>query len=708
MNNSKDEDFHNFLEKSIIEKINCLNLNKSEDDNNDLQILRDIESVRHKLTDTDEFILKISKMTTESSTHNLDYTKTLNLKENEFFKDGKAYQYKYQLLSDNISLSEVTTLKKFIKRLTKYNYVNNNEKIRSFIVHRIIDCRDTNFILQQDRELTYLLLHYFLRKYKPKNLAIIEKLISNVSVYDTRLLNMMMKYSFKNVSSKTGKLIIINKMLSSFIYFGVDLNRTTIYLIFKHVIFGKDIPNMKLHRFLAQYMKDKQIIDNKYVTSLLYEKLLKLYTIYRDPKIVSYKQNIDEEIRIIVGLIPKFNQLNLNDVTLSDIRRLFSTSKYNDEISFKRVFQMHLIENDWKFVWNTINTHRLLQSNSLPNMNKNKLLRKFPSLKYSNFGASFNNEFKFLGPLWASELCYYAIRTQNWELLVRIVNEFTDVKYLVFTNAFAALLKLNLEKSKLHFNEYLVIVKFLLHCSLKNKIKPFTRNDVIFKRFQAKIDSIFNTSFSSKNYTVWQQKLENAKLCSEMRDNPKFKLFDSLFTEKDRSISTVIFEEKDEASSSELFGDLITPNLSRVTEFEKRLFRKISELKILDTEEKAFIEYVKYAEFWDSRGIKIGDVKKYYYLGVGDSSENNFSVLCGQVDNLIDNNLKPICLETLDFKAIFNTKKGTQFIKPKLSLNNVLPTDWLRFPIQQTHREWIEDSILKGTSNKTLQSENKM
>lgn len=713
----------NVLEDSIINKISCLKLSKLADDNDDLKLIRDIETVRPKLTDIDAFILRISKMMVESSTHRLDYIKTINTIESKFFKNGKPYKYKYPLLSDKATLTEVTTLKDLVRRLTKDNFINNNENIKSFIVNRIMKCRDTNILLQQDRELTYILLHYFLRKYKPSNLAFIEKLLNNVDQYDTRLLNLIMNYSFKNASSQYDKLKIINKMLSTFNYYGVNLNRTSIYIIFKHLIFGKNISNMKLHRFLMKYMKNEQIIDNKYITSLLYEKLLKLYILLNETKDSNIRNAVTEEIKNLFSIFPKFNKVEPNEVSLSCIRKLFSTSKFNDEVSFRRIFQLHLYENKWRFVWDSISTYRLLQTNALPNFSKNKLLRKFPSLKYSNFGQSFKKGFHFLGSLWASELCYYAIKTHNWELLIRVVNEFNDLKYLVFKKAFTALLELDVTESRLDYNEYLIIVKFLLHSSLKNRLGAFTRNDSVFKKLQEKIDSLYGTSFSPQNYTAWQQNIEVAKLEFEKNSSSKFQLFDHYFIKNEDYVSTFIIEEDMETPSPNDFSSLITPDLSRVTSFEKRLLEKLSNLKILDTEEKTMMEYNNYSEFWDSKGIRMEDVKNNYFLGVADCSYKNEDIqwkpidtnydrdriipkdfefknnkMYEQINNFLDEELIVLLKGNPKYEIVLNLGNETRILNPSSSLNNVLPTDWLQFPFQQTHREWIEDSIVKGTN----------
>lgn len=779
-----EEDELKKLESSVISKLNHMSIDRSDEHNRDLKLLTKVYKPMPALSPIDEHILKCAAAmvgSTDGAGHD-SLKKQFSKVPNKNIKNNQLYQYKYRLISSRHSLEEVKIFTKFINRLTNKVYLNSNERIRSFLINRVVHSPDLDYLLSSSRELSYLLINYFLRNIRFSNIAITNKIIRHMGQWDVYSLNIFLKNTLEFHSSFYDKMNIVNTVLYTFLQNDISLNRTSVYLIYKHTN-SIDLAgtytgsSTKLHfkYFLQSLMKKHDLLDNKYITSIAFTNMCVTYKVLNaGQRNNNISRILNQDIEKTAGIIPTFYPISSLDINLKSIstktfRKLFLYTKYRDIECFKALLLAHLTTLNWSFAWTTLSsTFRALSNENvkLPPSSESKTLlsRKYKNLKYSNFGRVFNfNKDMFLSYIHNSigaKLLRHLSSTCNWQLFLRSFNELksldskeskTSVSSLhwnIYEYSLRHLLETNLSKSHLNPLSYLVLVKYLLHDSLNTELGPMKlSSDKLFQEFQLKIDSIYSTKFYGKNHEVWKIKRRSAR--ADRLKHSKFQLFDSLFDVEQISCNingySELFKKDNKANvnkkskqtlfttsnNNELIPSLITPDLSIITEFESILFKRLSKLQVLDTQEKVLKEYNEYAQFWDSKGINIRDVIANWHLGFINKSykynmikwENDSSLMSENLDksgtfkndsssfqtlssNAI-NKIKhtstnpdvSISFETVITKYNIPKKNSSESnwvkIGPVCSLHTILPNDWLDIIIYASLNDWLSDKFLK-------------
>ncbi|GAV28618.1 hypothetical protein PMKS-002091 [Pichia membranifaciens] len=673
------------LGRSIISRLESLEIDRDIKHNIDLHKLIDKDDTKSTLSPIDEHILLNAKAMALSRDHSRILRQNTGLKAKKKLIDDTLYEYKYELINDPHSIVEITCLISFIRRLTKYNFMNSTSQIKHFLKSRIIYSEEGQQLLKSNTALAYYMIDFFMRSGTLSNIAIIEDIVRVIDGWDTYSLNIYLKRSLGYCVDSYFRLRLIEKAVIKFSENKLKLNKTTLYMIYMH------IDKASQHSFdlqcfkydLQKFLIERDLLSGPHFTSILFEDLCNSFSIINAERQHLYKNRnlshmytlIDDSIKSI-KIMPKFkncSQLNINrnNYSIKSLRKVFLNSRFKNVECFKKLISAHLEIFNWKRAWNMVisNYHCLQNFPTIPPTEsmKSKMLKQYPDSKFTNFGKLFAFNQKFFvtllrGPI-GHQLVSHLCSTSNWQLVIRMINEVnclrisgdgnneeTKVVWNTFYVCLKCLLDVDLSKSLLDPMCHLILMKYLLNMALNTDLGTYKRWDILFRRLQAKIDSIHNTSFSklgsnlvlpepdkTDNVYVW---MERVRLVRAKRSGYKdFQLLGSVFDttecydasdevsdvtgneEKQRQLQTQ--PQPQSQSQSQCQGDATTPlvsnlvsrDLSVITPFESTLFRSLSSLRILDSKKKIEAEYNIFSEFWDSKNIDHNDVLEHFHLG---------------------------------------------------------------------------------------------
>lgn len=772
-NTEKYNEFENSqlrqLADSILLKLDELPIDKTFEGSSDLYLLKKSTFDRPFINPIDLHILENSKImtpTTRFNTQNHLTSKILNVHD-KFLKNNTYYDYKFDLINKFNPIEELKILNTFMKRLTLSNYQNSNELIKSFLKNRIIYSNNSDILFNNNRQLAYLLLDYFLKNYNHRNILVVKQIIKLMGNWDIFSLNVYLKNLIQLNVDSYQNLNVLNSILSTFLINNIKLNKTSIYLIYSHIQKLNELSLFKhdslrdLKYQLQKRLLNENLINSHKITAIIFEDISRSFTLlrkYQTQKDIAKK--IQLELFNSINLLSKFQtteklKISNKNLTSKSFRKLFSSTKYKDMSSFSSLLLIHLSVNNWKFTWDSIAlNYNLLKDQNFSTATiiskecKAKLLKENSPTKFTDFGRIFNYDLvKFKNYVKTSASYYLLSHTSsisNWQLFIRSLNEFNlmtnneGVSYSVYRKSLNHLLDINLLKSNLDPLTYLLLIKFLLHKSLLTEMGSVKRSDVLFIKFQSKVDNIFNTNFRNSNLQTWLSKRSSVRTELEKNASQETKLFESCFGLNLQPKKT-IFEEKvevKEVPSPLPTHDFISSDLSIITPFEKFLFERIGKLRVLDSVEKITSEYNEYSKFWDSKNINLKDVQSNYHLGFinqsykndmikwensalskienelgskistiykdesSDSNLNDFKInKLNKLNDVINENLTSLLNKTEDYIVISKTSSnsGSKFrrLNPTSSLNNLLPNDWLHIVLQKSLNDWMVNQLVK-------------
>jgi hypothetical protein len=759
------------LENSIIEKLEKISIDSSFNGNSDLYIIKKSPKMKPFINEIDLHILKCSQIMIPSSRFNSQnyLTKNILKSHNKFLTNNTYYDYKYKLINNSNSISEARILYDFIDRLTRYNYQNSNELIKSFLKNRIIYSDDCHHLFQENKNLSYMLINYFLQLYNYSNMSVVRKIIALMGNWDTFSLNIFLKKSIQSNFTIYQSLNIIDNVLSIFINNNLYLNKTSIYLIYMHIqrinenlLLKINEPSNLKYKF-HDIILNNEINNNHTLTSIIYKELSRNFNLidkYNNNKtLIEYL--INDSLKSM-KLIPKFKSLDdinitKNNFSTKSFRKLMLSTKYKDIDTFNSFLSTHITASNWKFAWNaSISNYNFLKENKITIENsisktlKNKLLKDNSPTKYTDFGKIFNYDLNkvqhYLQSTGGYNLLIYLSSISNWQLFIRSMNElnslndnesnFSNLSWIIYYRSLKHLFDINLSNSHLDSITYLILVKFILHKSLLTNMGSVKRSDILFRKFQFKIDKIFNTDFPH-NLHNWLTKRSSVRADLEKIQSKNLLLFESCFEINKKPENWKIYNTIDEKKATNTNGNiinnnnLISPDLSIITPFEKLLFQKLSDLKILDTSEKINLEYNEYSEFWDSKNIDHKDVQSQYHLGfinrsykynmikwansqlnhIENKNDLKFSSFTindsisdfdkfksdklNKLNNVIHDDLTELLNTTTNY-IVYENKSSTSPkvpkyvpIDPSSSLNNILPNDWMHMVVKKSMVSWL-------------------
>lgn len=682
------------LGRSIISRLESLEVDRDIEHNIDLHKLLDKDDTKPTLSPIDEHILLNAKAMTLSRDHTGTLRLSAGLKAKKKVIDDTLYEYKYELINDPHSIVEITCLISFIRRITKYNFMNSTPQIKHFLKSRIVYTEEGQQLMKSNRALAYYMIDFFMRSGTLSNIAIIEDIVRAIDGWDTYALNIYLKRSLVFCVDPYLRLRLIERAIIKFSENNLKLNKTTLYMIYMHIdkasLYSFDLQFFKYD--LQKFLAERNLLNGPHFTSILFEDLINSFSIINAEKQHLPQNRNDSHLYALIDdsmnsidIMPKFrnsSQLNItrNNYSIKSLRKVFLNSKFRNVESFKKLISAHLETSNWKRAWKMVisNYHCLQILSNIPPTEhiKIKLSKQHPDSKYTNFGKlfAFNQEF-FLtllrGPI-GHQLVSHLCSSSNWQLAVRTINEINSLKlssdgnnedtkvvWNTFYVSLKCLLDVDLTKSLLDPMCHLILIKYLMNMALKTDLGTYKRWDILFRRLQAKVDSIHNTSFSklgsnlilpepdkTDNVYVW---LERVRLVRAKRGGYKdFQLLGSVFDTTEcydatDEISNVTGDEKKQRpklrlqpqkqpqiqsqlktctqsqcqpnANTFLVSNLVSCDLSIITPFESALFRSLSSLRILDSKQKIENEYNLFPGFWNSKNIDHDDVLENFHLG---------------------------------------------------------------------------------------------
>ena len=663
-NNNKDLDNNleiSLLQNSIISKLNSLEY--SSNDFYDIHLLYEKDKLLLELSEIDKHILLLSKeiapdstniSSSSSTTSNYIYSDDLDL------QNFQSLKFKYDLINNKNSIIELETLIDFVNRISQNHYLNYNLMIKRFLKKRLVYAKDIHPLLRDNKELIYILMNYFLKNYKYSHLSIAKYIVSINGSWDIYMINILLKNTLNYTYNLSQSLLIIDQTLQKCINDKIQLNSTTLFLIYDKINDLKDIDftiATDLNNYLHKLFINSNLNNNKHFTNIAYKKLFSNYKKIQNSCTLNtqLKNSLINDSSNSISLIPLLYEnnsqfLNGNIFQIKSIEKLYLNTKFKNIYTFNRFIEMLLSSNQWKKAWSSIiPVYNVLDSYSVVDLtsivknrsNRVQLLEINPRFNISNFGRLFHYDKHFLSyqikNYLSVPLLTYLINTNNWQLLIRSINEIRKIGNSINENnsnsksnsssnfngyiieqVLRKLSKLDLNDSYLDKTHFLILSKYILNLYLSNQYSCLKFSNALINELQHKIDKLYDTKYSySSNFNNKINKRINSVRTEYLSTNKfnKTSLLSSCFQTSSSSNSHI--EDKSNSINAKDISndDLYSPNILEYTKFELSLYENLDQLYLLDTPEKLKKEKDKYYKQWEDKCIKDKDILKNYHLG---------------------------------------------------------------------------------------------